>query len=254
MLKTEQLQQYLLQYQSLALHQDENLKSMTLLVMAWQKQRMQQLHSNIFTQSHHQLMNHFFFSHFYHFDALELLAQQLEHALAEKIKLDRWLPNEVLETILNGFKLALLTLEADIKLATLLLEKNLTANEVHILSILPEAEQFSLRLEQLDLLQKVSSKLFKFAHSFLLRSALKLAQPKIEQRGFLELHRYIEDGIKAMRSNKKSLSFFKQLVHQEKLFLDYLHAHHPTHLDVYYDAKTDRIAVLPQPNTDACSN
>lgn len=246
MLKTEQLQQYLSQYKSLPLHQDASLKQVTLTVMDWQKYRIEKIHQNIFHLPQYQSINTFFFTHFYHLDALELLAQQLELALEQKIKLDRWLPKDVLDTISNGFQLALITLEADCKIAKTLLQKGLEPNTENILDTFLEVEQTTLRLHQLDLLQAVTAKLYKFAHSFLLRSALKIAYPKIEQRGFMALHGYVEDGIKAMRSNKKSLVFFRQLVRQEKMFLHYLNHHHLIHLDVYYDALKDQITVLPQ--------
>lgn len=250
MLKTEQLHQYLNQYQTLELHQDPALKQITLQIMQWQKQRMQNVHVMLFHHDAYQNIVPFFFNHFYHFDALELLAGQLQQALDEKIKLERWLPKEVLDTILNGFHLALLTLKADSELAQLLIARQLDVTTPNLLMVLPEAEQNTVRLEQLALLQTVSIKLYKFAHSFLLRSALKLAQGKIEQRGFTAILEYTQHGMEAMRSNTQSLSFFKQLIHQEKCFLNYLNQAHPQHLDVYYDGKTDSITFLTQVDQD----
>ena len=254
MLKTQQLQQYLHAYQALDLHQNNQLKDTTIMVMDWQKQRMQNIHTNLFHHEQYAFIHPFFFGHFYHFDALELLASQLQLALDQKIKLDRWLPNEVLESIINGFTLALMTLEADMQLAKLLIQKNLSVNTENLLAILPEAPQSELRLQQLELLEYIGTKLYKFSHSFLLRSAFKLAQNKIQQRGFSQLHHYIDNGMSTMRAGTHSLKFFKLLVHQEKIFLAYLDTHHPTHLDVYYDPKTELIIVSAQPNKDGCSS
>ena len=252
MLKTEHLFLLLKQYDDLALHHNEDLKQMTLLVINSQKQRMQQIHPNLFNLACYTNIKEFFFKNLYSFEKLELLAQQLRQALDEKIKLDRWLPNEVLDTILNGFKLALLTLETDSQLARLLIEKNLTVTTTNLLHIIPASQQQDLRQQQLDLLSDVSRKMHKFAHSFILRSAFKFAQPTIEQRGFGLINQYINDGLQAMRSHKKSSHFFKQLVHQEKLFLNYLNVQQVNHLDLHYDVKLDRIMPLVQHNMDLC--
>lgn len=252
MLKTEQLGLYLDQYRALPLHHNPELKKITLGIMDWQKQRMQNLHLNLFTATTYSTIQEFFFSHFYNFEALELLAQQLQQALKEKIKLDRWLPNELLDTILMGFHLALITLQTDSKLAELLIKNDLELSTENILAVLPDAEQNQIRVEQLDLLNDVSKKMLKFAHSFLFRSALRLAKPKIEQRGFSALNHYIEDGLKAMRSHKKSQIFFQHLVYQEKLFLDYLTIQQPRQLNIYYDAEHDRLVTFTQPDKDAC--
>lgn len=236
MLKTEQLGRYLAEYHDLSLHKNEQLKEMTLNIIEWQQHRMKKMYGNIFDAPPYMAIQTFFLNHFYSFSALELLAQQLKQALDEKIKLDRWLPNEILDTILNGFKLALITLESDSKLAEFLIKENLTVSTENLLYVLPQAEQTEIRQQQLTLLDDVSKKMLKFSHSFLFRSALRLAKPKIEQRGFSELNRYIEDGLKAMRSHKKSQNFFQQLIDQEKLFLDYLTIHSPRQLNIYYDA------------------
>lgn len=244
MLKTEQLGQYLADYHALPLHNDQQLKAMTLKIIEWQQNRMKKMYRNIFDAMPYSIIQTFFLNHFYSFSALELLAQQLKQALDEKIKLDRWLPNEILDTILNGFKLALITLESDSQLAELLLQEHLDLNDENLLTVLPQAAQTEIRQQQLELLDEVSKKMLKFSHSFLFRSALRLAKPKIEQRGFSELNRYIEDGLKAMRSHKKSQHFFQHLIYQEKLFLDYLTIHHPSQLDIYYDADAKCIKSL----------
>lgn len=244
MLKTEQLALYLDRYIALPVHTDHTLKQMTLAVMVWQKQRLTAIHPNIFSNPQFTAMQDFFFNYFYDFETLELLAEQLQQALNEKIKLDRWLPNEILDTLLNGFQLALLTLETDSNLAALLLKQNLPLSSENILTILPQARQMQERQQQLELLLLVSTKLLKFSQSFLIRSALKFAKPRIEQRGFSKLNQYIEDSLQVMRAHKNQ-HFFKLLTDQEKIFLDYLGHHQPVHLNLYYDVKIQNIRAIP---------
>lgn len=244
MLKTEQLAIYLKQYLALALHNDPSLKHMTLDVMTWQKQRLKGIHPNIFDQPQFAEMQNFFFNYFYDFNALELLAQQLQQALNERIKLDRWLPNDILDTLLNGFQLALITLESDSKIAQALLANNLKVETPNILTIFHKTQQTSIRQQQLVLLKGVTDKLLKFSQSFLVRSALRFARPKIEQRGFSRLNQYLDDSLKVMRTHKKQ-NFFALLTYQEKIFLEYLSHHQLLHLDVYYDVNTHNIRPKP---------
>ncbi len=113
MLKTEQLAHYLKQYKQLQFHRSPKLKLLTWQVAQWQKQRMQNVHGNLFQNTSYQELADFFQSELYNFDALDELAGQLALMLKQKVKLDRWLPNEILESLVETMQLALLTIKLD---------------------------------------------------------------------------------------------------------------------------------------------
>ncbi len=235
MLKTEQLAQYLQQYEQLSFHKQPNLKIQTWSVANWQRQRLQQIHLNLFEQSQQQHIPQFFLDSLYDFDSLDTLAKQLQLALKQKIKLDRWLPAEIFDTLIQGFELSLLTLHLDQQIAQTLLAQNLDCQDTNIIQVFQHSDQHALRTEQLHRLEKFGLQLSKLAQSFLLRSTLRIAKPKIINRGFQALYLYIEQGLTALRSYKDSAQFFKQFKHQEQLVLDYLQHTPPQMLKIYYD-------------------
>lgn len=236
MSQTQQLTKFLLQYQNLELHHNALLRQLTWQICAWQQQRMQHIHSQLCTPPHHHAAKRFFFSHLYNFDMLSQLAQQLSLAVQQKIKLERWLPSEVLATLQTALQLAMLTLELDQQLAQQLIKQQLSVSDTNILSIYPALQQTNARHEQIQLLEKLVLKLHKFAHSYLLRSALRLGRNKIQQRGFTFLYQYIDDGFQIMRLHRESKTFLLKLLHQEQHFIDYLVNAKPTTLQLYYES------------------
>ena len=252
MLKTDYLRQYLKQYASLPLHQNETLKQNTQMMMAWQKSRLTQLYPDLFNQPEKDALKVFMFDYFYDLNTLEMLAKQLKKALDQKIKLDRWIPNEILDSALAGFELALTTLQTDSAIAQHLMSQQLEINDTNVLKGLAQINQNQIRIKQLDLLHDVTQNMHRFAQSLLLRSALKFARSKIEQRGFKPLHDYLQHTIQIMRTQPHTLDFFHSLVKRDKLFLNYLAVEQPTQLNIYYDANIDQFIKLSQQHMDMC--
>lgn len=235
MLKTEQLAHYLARYRQLPFHRHPELKQYTWQIAEWQQQRMQSIHGNLFQDHTYQQVSQFFLSHFYHFDTLQLLADQMQLIIQQKIKLDRWIPREILETLVQAIELALLTFRLDQHLAYLLLKQQLTVNDQNMMLVVEQSDQYKKRIKQLKLFRRLSIKLDKFAHSFVIRSAFKLAKGKMQQRGFSVIHVYLEQGFKVMRETAHAKQFFIQFSHQEQAFLEYLVNAKPQDLQVYYD-------------------
>ena len=252
MLKTDYLRQYLKQYAALPLHQNADLKHNTKCMMDWQKNRLTQIYPDLFNHPTQDALKVFMFECFYDFNTLDMLAQQLKKALDQKIKLDHWLPNEILDSAIAGFELALITLQTDSEIAKYLMSQQQEINEQNILLALGQVNQNQVRLQQLDLLKQVIQNMHHFAQSLLLRSALKLARAKIEQRGFKPLHDYLQHTIQIMRSHSHTLEFFDTIIRRDKLFLNYLDVEQPKHLNIYYDAKLERFIELSQHHMDMC--
>lgn len=241
MLKTEQLARYLEQYKQLRIHHSAEVKTLTWQVATWQKQRMQQVHGNLFQSNTYTELADFFHSELYNFDALTELAEQLELMLAQKVKLDRWLPNEILNALVQSMQLALLTIKLDQQLAIQLIQKEQPLNHENLLHIALTCNQRPDRLRQLKLFQSVSQQLARHAQSLLLRTSLKLAKSKLKQRGFAPMYQYLDHGFQVMRSNPHAKQFFYHYAQQEHCFLDYMVNAQPSNLDVYYDQTSQQI-------------
>ena len=241
MLKTEQLAHYLKQYKQLRFHQSPKLKSLTWQVALWQKQRMQNVHGNLFQNVAYQELADFFQTELYNFDALDVLDGQLSLMLKQKVKLDRWLPNEILESLVEAMQLALLTIKLDQQLAIHLIRQKRELNDENLILISLEVNQKANRLRQLKLFQSVSHQLSRHAQSLLLRTSLKLAKSKLKERGFAPMYNYLDHGFHVMRSNRHAKDFFIHYAQQEQCFLDYLVNVKPTDLNVYYDAASQQI-------------
>ena len=241
MLKTEQLAHYLKQYKQLRFHQSPKLKSLTWQVALWQKQRMQNVHGNLFQNVAYQELADFFQTELYNFDALDVLAGQLSLMLKQKVKLDRWLPNEILNALVEAMQLALLTIKLDQQLAIHLIRQKRELNDENLIAISIEIDQKANRLRQLKLFQSVSHQLSRHAQSLLLRTSLKLAKSKLKERGFAPMYQYLDHGFRVMRSNRQAKDFFIHYAQQEQCFLDYLVNVKPTDLNLYYDAASQQI-------------
>lgn len=241
MLKTEQLAHYLKQYKQLRLHRAPRLKALTWQIAEWQRQRMQKVHGNLFQDNSNHELADFFQSELYNFDALNELAGQLSLMLKQKVKLDRWLPNEILNALVEAMQLALLTIKLDQQLAIHLIRQERELNDENLIAISIEIDQKANRLHQLKLFQSVSQQLARHSQSLLLRTALKLAKSKLKQRGFAPMYNYLDYGFHVMRSNRHAKDFFQKYAQQEQCFLDYLVNAEATDLNVYYDAQSQQI-------------
>ena len=219
MLTTTILAKQLEQYQQLCFHQCVQLCEQLQLVQAIQKQRIQQANETLFKNQHYQQIAAFLLEHFYSQPNLALLAQQLDKALQEKIKLDRFLPQHVLDAAIAGFDLAYLTLKLDEQIAQYLIDQQLAATPAHIQQALISLNQLNDRQLQLDLLAKLSSALNQYSRNFFIQSAFRFAKNTAYRRQFNFLYDYLAQAFRAVRATPQAKHFFKQLIEQEKLFL-----------------------------------
>ncbi|RYY79660.1 MAG: hypothetical protein EOO69_05950 [Moraxellaceae bacterium] len=214
------------QFQQLAFHQQPALAQQLAAVQDWQKNRLVQQHQQLFNQ--HQRIAHFLTTRLYNLNDLIMLGNQLEKALNEKIKLDRFLPHGVLDAAITAFHLAYLTLKLDEQVAKYILDQGVkTIHDEHIHQAMLALQQSDTRLKQLLLLQQLSQALQHYGRSFLTQSAFRLARRTAYRRQFNFLYDYLTDCFAAIRQTGNSTAFFEAFIAAEKqvlLHLDQGHA------------------------------
>lgn len=225
------LSKQLLRYQQLEFHRHRAIADYLEQVQQWQQQRMLQMHESLFSIPENQLMANFLLSRLYNLQDFELLAQQLGKALHEKIKLERWLPENVLHTAELGFELAFLTIHLDQQIALYCLSRQLVVNEENILAAITHCHQLQARKQQLQLLLKLGNSFHQYSRSFIIQTALKMAKSTAYRRGFDPLYHYLMDGFAAMRKQGSTRDFFAQFIQQEKTLLKLVAEGHSSPLE-----------------------
>lgn len=221
------LSRQLKKFNNLAFHQQPALAQQLIAVQDWQKNRMLQQHAPLFNQLQHQRIAHFLTHRLYNLNDLIMLGNQLEKALNEKIKLDRFLPHAVLEAAINSFHLAYLTLKLDEQLAKYLLDQGIKAiHDNHIHQAMLALQQSDGRLKQLLLLQQLSQALQHYSRSFLTQSAFRLARRTAYRREFNFLYDYLTDCFAAIRQAGNSTAFFDAFIAAEKQVLLHIQQGH----------------------------
>lgn len=222
------LSQQFEQFTQLAFHSQPMLAQQLDAVQQWQKNRMLHAHSSLFNQPQHQPIADFLTNRLYNLNDLNKLGQQLEKALQEKIKLDRFLPEGVLSAAISAFRLAYLTLKLDEQVAQHLLNQGLTIiddNSVH--QAMLALQQYNARLRQLILLRQLSQALQYYGRSFFTQSAFRLARRTAYRREFNFLYDYLVEAFAAIRSTDRSNIFFEQFIADEKQVLQRIYQGHP---------------------------
>lgn len=216
------------QFTQLAFHNQPVLAQQLDAVQQWQKNRMLHAHSLLFNQPQHQLIADFLTNRLYNLSNLTKLGQQLEKALKEKIKLDRFLPEGVLSAAISAFRLAYLTLKLDEQVAQHLLDQGITIvddNSIH--QAMLTLQQYNGRIKQLILLRKISQAFHQYGRSFLTQSAFRLARRTAYRREFNFLYDYLAEAFAAIRSTDRSNIFFEQFIADEKQVLQRIYQGHP---------------------------
>lgn len=198
-------------------------------VQAWQIQRMKTMHADLFNHPGNQPITTFLLKRLYSLKEMKVLAHQLNKALNERIKLDKFLPESVRDAAELGFQLAFITLYLDEQLAVYCMQHGhheLTEEVMRTASI--ELNHFKLRRKQLILLTQLSKVLHTFGKSMLIQTAFKLAKRTAYRRGFNPLYDYLEEGFYAVKSTPSAAQFFNTFITQEKVLLMRVNNGHPT--------------------------
>lgn len=207
-------------YQRLQHHHHPDVSDYLAQVQQWQTQRMQRLHHPLFSQPQYQRLSRFLLDRLYSRHDLNELAKQLDKALQEKIKLDRFLPDGVLDAAISAFQLAYLTLKLDEQIARYLLDQGISRIDDHsIHQAMLALQQYNERTKQFMLFRKVGQSLNHYGRSFLTQSAFRLARRTAYRREFNVLYDYLAQAFSAIRSTDSSNTFFEQFIAGEKQVL-----------------------------------
>ena len=226
MLATAVLAQQLEHYHQLCFLQSAPLATQLEEVLVWQKQRMRHIHQPLFSQPQYQKISVFLLDHLYSHAKIIGLVEQLDKALKEKIKLDRFLSKSILDAAILSFNLAYLTLKLDQEIARYLLDQQLHTNSDNIHRAIIELNQRDSRLEQLNLLAKLSTALHQYSHHFLIQTAFKFAKTTAYRRQFNFVYDYLTVAFKAVRATPHAKRFFSAFIEQETAYLDQVTATH----------------------------
>lgn len=220
MLATAILAQQLEHYHQLCFLQSAPLATQLEEVLVWQKQRMKRIHQPLFTLPHYQKISIFLLDHLYSHAEIIGLVNQLDKALKEHVKLDRFLSTSILDAAILSFELAYLTLKLDQEIARYLLDQQLKTNTDNIHRAIIELNQYDSRQQQLNLLAKLSTALYKYSHSLLIQTAFKFAKTTAYRRQFNFLYDYLTIAFTAVRATPQTKNFFKAFIQQETVYLD----------------------------------
>lgn len=223
------------EYEALSFHHHTALAECLKQVEQWQHQRIQHIHSTLWTPAKNARMSQFFLSHLYNLESFERLANQLRKAAREKVKLERFVPENVMHTAEMGLQLGILSLRLDEQLAFFCFERQLPINDENMLLAFLEYQkfQFPLRQQQLALLMKLGAALHQFSRSFLIQAGLSLAKGTATRRGYDTLFDFLHEGLTAMRSMPSNVQFFQTFIEGELKFITHIHQYErfPDHIN-----------------------
>ena len=218
MQNTQSLQQLYLKVQALPhLKQANTLKGLKQLE-ALQHMRLKQQYASAFATPSGQTALYLFCQHIYHHESIFLLNRQIEEALKQKIKFERWLSQDLLNSISHAYRMAFESLKLDLELV------NHTSDLTHLT---PEdlIQQYQLhgqtkaRIKQLDDLLVLLQQCERYANSFLMRSALRMAKSTLIRRGFSALYDFLNLSLKNFKAQHAAVQVMQHVILQEKQHL-----------------------------------
>ncbi len=213
-------------YYALPIHTDPALKAMLQAMQLWQKQRMQALHSDLFTQQDNQALATYFLDRLYGAADFDSLAGQCQKMLLKIERVQRLVPNAAMNTAVNGVALAMQAIVLDLAMAQALVADFgvLAESDIdqHMPIILAKLQQTPAREAYLVDLQRYGDSLDKYIRSYVIYTAFKLAKGKAEQKGFAHLYGFLEQGFAAMQQTKSTAAFINTFAAAEVAYYQQL--------------------------------
>lgn len=218
------------QYDALASHQDAELAARLKDVQHWQKQRMQNMHQNLFSHKNHWLMADYFLNRLYGGDDFAELALQLRRIINHAGIVEKVIPESALATGDAGVELAHLSISLDEALAAYLLQRypaqQPITNEMMI-DAFRACKQQHERIHQLELLKMLGHKLDRYMRSRMVKTAFKLAKGPAYRYHVEPIYDFIDQGFKAMEPLDSAEQFIVTFIEKECRFLDAVYDAHP---------------------------
>ncbi len=215
-----ELQQHLKRYWALPYHEDPTLNTALHEVQAWQRQRIRQTHSELFTLPKNQLMAEYFLHQLYGGAEFKKLAIQLARLLPKAQKLERLIKDSVLETGNMAIQAAVLAIEMDLHLAQWLIAHELPVTEKNIMRAYSTIDESEARCLQLENLKEVCYRTDKYFNSYLLQKAFQLAKSTAYNNNYQPLYDFIDAGFAAMKPLDSVVSFIDPFCARELMIIE----------------------------------
>lgn len=219
-----ELQQHLNHYWTLPFHEDAELKAKLDEVQAWQRERIQNTHKDLFEQPKNQPMASYFLTQLYGGDKFKQLAEQLQRIMPKAKKLERLAKESSLQTGSMAIQTSILAIELDTHLAQWLLDQNLAVTEENMLSAYRTLDESAARRTQIKTLKDVSYGTDKYLNSFMLRKAFGLTKSTAYRHGYQTLYDFIQAGFDAMKPLKSVSDFIEPFCERELMIIDQVHS------------------------------
>lgn len=210
-------------YWQLAHHREPALMSCLQAVQAWQKQRMQNTHAQLFAEPNHVKIAAYFLNRLYGGDEFETLARQLERILPKAKKIERIVPKTAIETGNFGISLAVLAVQLDEAVAAYLLQNQLDVTATNMVKAYHACDQKAQREKQMALLSKLCYRLDKYVRSFMLKKAFDISKGAAYNHGFNALYDFLGEGFDAMKPIKSMEKFIEPFCDAELLLIQQVH-------------------------------
>lgn len=230
MSKFAALEDLLQRYHALAYHQNPALKQRLHDVQAWQKQRMQHSHNELFSATSNQLMAQYFLNRLYGGPDFDALASQIERLMHYVHKAERLIPENAIKTGTAGVELAILAVKLDEDVAAHLLAQYPADQSIHdemMRKTYMALNQEAARLEQMTLLDGLGHSLDKYMRSFIVYSAYKMCRGVAQKYHFEMMYDFMGEGFAAMKPLKSAAKFVQQFTAVERQIIEKVHSGHP---------------------------
>ncbi|MEC7121015.1 MAG: hypothetical protein VXW65_14100 [Pseudomonadota bacterium] len=240
----DSLKSLLTRYRALEHHHNTLLAEQLNAVQVWQKNRMQTTHHDLFTQPNHLLMAEYFLNRLYGGAEFNILAGQFERVLEKTKKLEKIVPDSAISTGTLGIELAVLAIELDEQLATLLLGQQqhiVEPDDARMLAAYQQANQAEQRIHQMALLNELGQGLDKYVRSFMIQTAFKMAKNTAYKHDFAPVYDFTAEGFAAMKPLTSAADFIAGFTAQECEIIDRVHTNHPDPFKRWADLPTSAL-------------
>lgn len=223
----QQLQQDLNDFWQLPYHTNKPLATKLKQVQAWQRERLDATHFELFNEPNNQAMGAFLINQLYGGEKFNLMAKQLTRIVGKAEKLEKFIPKNAVETGVSGVTEAIRAIKLDLQLAQYLHEQKLEVNETNMITAYQVVNAQTERYQQMQDLKAMCYRTDKYLKSFMLQKAFALAKGTAYKYKYQPLYDFIAEGFAAMRPIKSIGAFIEPFCEKEIMIIDNVHTAKP---------------------------
>jgi len=190
----------------------------------WQKQRLLLSYADFDANSRYSSATYFFRETLYAPVNLAQRDQDLERMVPTMVRV---LPDSVLMTVAHALELQALSLELDLDLVKVCIDKGFEPAKLEAPSYCDayrSCDNRALREQQIELLGQTGRELEHWVHVPFVYSTLLLCRVPARLAGLTELQHFLEEGFSAFRSMKGADEFLAAIQNRETIILEQIYA------------------------------